>query len=866
MRSLHTPRCRAPLAIGPTPCWLLLLLLPLLVAVLLPANPVIALKTSGYVVYAPTPMFSIAAPGFLPAPTALHYNHDSSIALVNTTTNTNTTLLVVLWNANAQPSEGKRGQLNYMATAPLPSSAADPPAWSAPAVAFPDIPCTLDAHCTQWQPNLLLARRVDGSGQVLICTWSQSSEAPNETATFVSVAELQGDALRWRTLARLSNFAFNNQSWHAFPTQNPLQLSDGSVLAPVTLISTAGNTLDAVLMAAGPTADKWQLSQPTMLPNQPRAQWEPSVSQPAAADPAALLMLARNNLAMSSGQVANSTRRLVYSTSRDRGQSWSELAFVPVETICSRCQLLGHPLAGPDPAATRGLMVLNDFPMADGSLTDRRNIALWTRLGTQTPFAFAPGPSITTRFPVVAYPQFVASPAGTEAFMSFSQGESFRSIRVARFPLPPAGHPLVMPRGNRLSLDARPALMSAGAASAGADAALQLLGGQYLDAKSGGGGGGSGQLLGRAFSVAGWIHALDGPGVVLVDSRSAAAVTETEAAFAARMNETAGLVFGLDFWNQTQLVPFLNLEGPHNAYASKLRVPTGQWVFVGVSALCLPNGTLIATFAVNDAIGRAVAPGLCHAGAEYAVAGARLGAPGSTASSLRNYTGLVHMLAVFPQAVSMQELWAYGNSYAAAVHQPRLPAGNATQPPTPPAYLFDAASASLDKDFAWPPPLADNVTEVGGDLRVCGMASASIELPPNAPQSGDRLVLNVTAEWEAEGLRVLATVGSGDHPVRLVLFENSTLALVGGVGGRGGVGLCLGAARSPLAVSLVVEKTRVSASVGSASCSLNLWGQGLVARWAFLGNGYTMDWSSQHWPLAGCFSIPVASIAAEVYN
>jgi hypothetical protein len=90
----------------------------------------------------------------------LKYNHDSSIALFDST-------WVTVWNANWLHLEARPGQINYMATS------SDRQTWTAPVPAFSgpaaSNPVAYNSTCMQWQPNLVLIRQ----GTQLGCAWSQ---------------------------------------------------------------------------------------------------------------------------------------------------------------------------------------------------------------------------------------------------------------------------------------------------------------------------------------------------------------------------------------------------------------------------------------------------------------------------------------------------------------------------------------------------------------------------------------------------------------------------------------------------------------------------------------------------------------------
>ena len=152
----------------------------------------------------------------------LRYNHDSSVAWF-------VDRWFCLWNANTIPEEGAPGQLNVMSTS------RDGLTWSAPQPAFSDaarcanpVPC---ADGTQWQPNLLAV------GNRLWCLWSQASKDAHH-GCYLSV--LDSPDGRWTnrllTWEGRADPLIDGKPFRLFPTQNPVRLSTGRVLAPVTLM------------------------------------------------------------------------------------------------------------------------------------------------------------------------------------------------------------------------------------------------------------------------------------------------------------------------------------------------------------------------------------------------------------------------------------------------------------------------------------------------------------------------------------------------------------------------------------------------------------------------------------------------------
>ncbi len=152
----------------------------------------------------------------------LKYNHDSSIAWFRDR-------WFCIWNGNQLVAEGEPGQLNYISTSP------DGRTWSLPEPAFSDerrcvnpIPCPTGY---QWQPNFVVV--VDE----LWAVWSQNSRDEHHGCYVSRLTDPDG---RWEN--RLlkwdgnTNPEVDGKRWRLFPSQNPLRLRSGRVLAPVTMI------------------------------------------------------------------------------------------------------------------------------------------------------------------------------------------------------------------------------------------------------------------------------------------------------------------------------------------------------------------------------------------------------------------------------------------------------------------------------------------------------------------------------------------------------------------------------------------------------------------------------------------------------
>ncbi len=460
----------------------------------------------------------------------LRYNHDSSVAWF-------ADRWLCLWNANTVPAEGAPGQLNYASTS------RDGLTWSAPRPAFSDAGlCANPVPCpkgTQWQPNLLVV------GSRLWCLWSQNSKDAFNGCYFSTLDAPDGlwtnRLLTWEGRA---DPVIDGKPFRLFPTQNPVRLSTGRVLAPVTMMGPVSSSAPAgksgwqwlekrnSVLFTDDGGATWRVSPGTVLPGLDWRQWEPTVcEQP----DGSVLMFARNNAipALESGAPARPSEALTWSVSRDGGATWSPHAFVPLETVVSRMHLLRQP------DSDRYLMLHNDWP-AGTFCADRRNLALFVNRGGG--IAFTAGVGLTDGEPEVAYPQMDLH--DNALLMTYSQGAcGLRNIRAVRVtPLPAPDQLYLYPRSN---LPPPPQCTLA-------SDVLTLRGGRSLTCRA------APSLRPDRFRAEAEIKPDDDG--VLFDNRGAA----------------NGFVWGLSG------VAFVHLGEPAKNLRSSLPVPRGRWSRVGV--------------------------------------------------------------------------------------------------------------------------------------------------------------------------------------------------------------------------------------------------------------------------------------------
>ncbi len=645
---------------------------------------------------------------------SLKYNHDSSIAWFGDR-------WFCLWNANEPPREGAPGQLNYVSTS------RDGRAWSDPAPVFAcselsvnPIPCPTG---TQWQPNLIV---VDGE---LWAVWDHNSR---DEYNGCYVSRLDAPEGKWRNERLLwdgePRFELDGRRWRVFPTQNPIRLRCGRVLAPVTLIGDraadspeefhgwkAAEKRNSVLYTDD--GRSWHFSPGAIQPGRSWAQWEPTVWE---LDDGTVMMFARNNdFRWLEKGGPPSTEMLLWSKSTDRGETWTPHEYVPLETVCSRMHVLP---AGGD----RFMMVHNDFP-AGQFVSDRRNLALFFTRGAG--FDFVAGPGLTDHEPVVAYPQMWIRENGVA--ISYSQGRDYRSIRAAHV------HPLPDPQ--RYYLFPRAGLIPGERPDATAEG-LRFDGNQQVTSRAAIDSGGD------RFSVSAWV--LGGSRGTLLDCRSTA--------------PQGGFV-----WLLSDRRVMIHLGTPEGNIVSSLQVNPDRWNYLGVS---VDNRAGSVTFYVNDAV--EMLPFTAPAPNPLRGATARIGSRRFESSQVPGLAGQIRMLWLYLETIGPENHRALYNEVAGQWGYPLL--DNAELPALPPTlYLDPVDTQRLTRDFVLPGGVPGGVevrSQSDGTVATFHpAASAGLDLDENDRRRGDSVELEFRFRPLAPGNLVALTVGDANEPARLRL-------------------------------------------------------------------------------------------------
>ncbi|MHB8903111.1 MAG: sialidase family protein, partial [Thermoguttaceae bacterium] len=731
----------------------------------------------------------------------LKYNHDSSIAWYGDR-------WFCLWNANEPAFEGKPGQLNYVATSRDGQAWTPPkPAFSSPECSVNPVPCTKG---TQWQPNLIVV------GGELWAVWSQNSGDPYNGCYVSRLSAPEGKWHNERLTWNGSDEAeIDGKRWRIFPTQNPVQLSTGRVLAPVTMMG--GPAADAPTGLSGSwwriekrdsvlyTDDgrSWHASPGAVQPGRTWAQWEPTVWQ---RDDGTVMMFARNNDHRTRQEGGpRPAEMLLWSKSSDGGANWTPHQAVPLETVASRM----HVVAG---SGDRFLMVHNDWP-AGQFVGDRQNLALFFSRGGG--IDFVAGTSVTGEETIVAYPQMWIHQG--QMAVSYSQGRQYRSIKVALIkPLPDPEHYYLFPRANT----------PRGPAPTNRDGSLCFQGEQHLETR---------RVIDpgkEAFSLGAWVCSDEGG--TLLDNRSSA--------------PAGGLLWGIRGAH-----PYVYLGTPERNIESSLVLESGRCQYTGVS---VDNRAGTASFFVGDRTEtiRFTAP----APRPFRAATAYVGKKRFESSQVPGFSGRIRRLWLCSGTCldAAGHAWLF-NQAAEEWGFRRRP--DAVAPGREPAIRLDPAdSAALAEAFTFPSGSVSTVeTATAAGLQVLrfrGNASAGVDLDRNDRPRGDRVELELRFHVEEGSGQVLATVGDADKPARVVVEERQVF--LAAAGEKRPLGTVSAGDWSTLRMATGARRTTASLDDGQPETVRH----DPAATWIYLGDGYP----DRHVSPPTSFTIDLASVRSRV--
>ncbi|HUT91214.1 MAG TPA: sialidase family protein [Thermoguttaceae bacterium] len=621
----------------------------------------------------------------------------------------------------------------------------------------------------QWQPNLGV---VDGELWVL---WNHGGSVHD----FTQPDGTRSKDLRGLYFSRLKRadgkwvnrrLEWDRQIWprvdgkqyYMASTQNLYRLRSGRVLAPVTLWEGRQKAEDAppenvsgwwaaekrnAVIYTDDLGKTWRLSSTCQTPGFSWIQWEPTVwEQP----DGSVMMFARHNNNWALGHPKpTSGQFLLWSISRDGGETWSPHRYVPLESVCSRMHVA--PLDGRgvwEPAKSnddftgrRLVMVHNDAP---GSVypwgTARTNLALFFTRGGG--LDFVAGNNISEHQPRVCYPQMWRRDDTLAISYTSSEPDS-RSIYVALVsPLPKPDRYYLFPRFNDVPRLARPERDGS---------AWAFHGGQHVAMRKAVDPGKDG------FSFGAWVRDR-GTGMIL-DTRGAGGGFNVMIESKSIGDEGSG----------TQRRPAVcMLTKPHVFGPALYLTPQGAWHYLGLTA---DNRTGEAVFYVDGRtetvrfeapVPRSLKGAAPHVGAKSL--------PGSMVPGL---TGDIRFAALYAGAELGPDhhRWLH-NRFAEELGRPRLDA--ATEPSGSPVMWMDPADeAAFERDFVVPtaePRGGSEVVAIDGRrvLRLRDHGSVGVDLDENDRQRGDRVFLRFRFRIECGDGQTLCTVGDFSQPARLI--------------------------------------------------------------------------------------------------
>ena len=626
----------------------------------------------------------------------------------------------------------------------------------------------------QWQPNLGV---VDGELWVL---WNHGgsvhdSKRPDGT---------RGEDLRGLYFSRLKSVdgkwinrrlewdgqvlpRVDGKQYHMASTQNLYRLRSGRVLAPVTLRGERQRADDApegvsdwwaveklnAVIYTDDLGKTWHLSSTCQTPGFSWIQWEPTVwEQP----DGSVMMFARNNTNWNLGHgKPTSGQYLLWSISRDQGQTWTPHRYVPMESVCSRMHVA--PLDGrgvwetakPDDdfSGRRLVMLHNDAPGAVHSWAEARtNLALFFTRGGG--FDFVAGNNISAHQPRACYPQMWRHD-DTLAVSYTTSDPDARSIYVALIsPLPKPDRYYLFPRSNDVPRTARPQRDGN---------AWTFHGGQHVAMQKAVDPGKDG------FSFGAWVRDR-GTGMIL---------------------DTRGNNGGFNIMLQTQKFgeneslrrrrpAVCMLTKPHVFGPSLGLTLQGEWHYIGLTA---DNRTGEALFYVDGQTEtvrfetpvprplKGVAP--------------HIGAKSLPASLVPGLTGDIRFAALYagPKLGPQHHRWLH-NQFAQELGRAKLDA--AREPSESPILWMDPADeVAFKRDFVLPPAEPHGGSEVvtldGRQvLRLRDYGSAGVDLDENQRERGDRVLLRFRFRIERGDEQTLSTVGDFNQPARLIVRNGQT--------------------------------------------------------------------------------------------
>ena len=674
------------------------------------------------------------------------YNHDASLAYFGDR-------WFAQWNANTNQLESNAGQVN------LQSTSTDLVTWSAPEQVF--ISSTTSTNPVyfswstdkQWQPSMV------NVGSELWSLWMQEVPGTYPTGWQIYFSRLTSSTAKWQNTLLSLNYTENGMKFYGFPTQNPIQLQSGRVVAPLTWVATnfvspspSGWPVGTVFWTQEKRAGviytddggtTWKIGGTTTLPGYNYVTWEPTIQQ---AEDGTIRMYCRNLDYIN----FTSSQYVLTAVGASDGQVFGPLSITAVETTSSRIGSVKQ-----TGKFTRQLSLMNDWK-GGGFVADRYNGAVaFSRSGADD---FILGSPFSGTDTVVSYPQGVVK--DDKISVIYSQGSVPRSIKTAIIdPAPDPSRYYLIPRQN----DTINPYVSyvAGPPEYFLHTTVSTM---YSVATS------AGWTDTNKVSLGAWLYRTNNAAIeAYFDNRGVATFDGFLVA------SLAG-------------VPYVNVQTGFigtNLFFSTLSIPTNGWSYLGVTIDLAASGI---TLYVVDSAGSATTETRTLAsynGVNGSIMYVGRARPGS---SVTGFAGRIrHAMVITGVAAS-----ANNHRYWHGLDQSALGASDWAGTETDPGTLFydywAAASNAGSNDAAWLANWAPTgnalrgnaySSTVGGltSLVVTGTGSAGVELPPfkrgEQLQFGTKLfITNKTSGFD----QILATIGTvGSQVLILSRTNNPTL-------------------------------------------------------------------------------------------
>lgn len=348
-----------------------------------------------------------------------------------------------VWGGNLTTHlEGKPGQLDLWSTSP------DFLTWTAPQPLAHTGPGALEAdpQGVQWQPNLL-----NYLDQELWCVWTFNSSNPALDGLYLSRLTKGSDAWQHRRIQRRQTIA--GELCSIFASQNPVLLSSGRVLAPVTLNhrdpkhdAGSGHAPESIVrrynacFTTDDGGETWQCSDPITAVDDYEAQWEPFFYEQIDGRIRAYLRNFTKGI-----PPGNQWRLTTVGTGAAKGTRVSfpdDPVYSFMETANCRPQVFRLP-------GGRYCLLQQDAYVNHRDYTSRLNVALhFSRSGADD---FVAGPPISRPDVISSYPQGVAHDGRIFLAYTTGPGDQPRSIEGAIVdPAPQSNRHYVWPRAKEL--------------------------------------------------------------------------------------------------------------------------------------------------------------------------------------------------------------------------------------------------------------------------------------------------------------------------------------------------------------------------------------------------------------------------------